>query len=136
VCWEVKAARTWNIAGWMREAESERLNSGAVVGVLVVKPTGVGDTRVGDWLAAVPGLEAADLVDVERVPWWGFRSFPVMASHLRAHRQGWPDLPPRVVFDSRRGLDAAFMLVSTVVAVLRVRGFGDQVAVEGYPTLD
>lgn len=36
---------------WLEQAEVERLNRGADIGFLVVKPTGIGYEHVGDWHA-------------------------------------------------------------------------------------
>lgn len=57
LCVEVKSAARICIPEWMRETEAERVNAGADYGFLVVKPRGVGDTRVGKWAALLP-LEA------------------------------------------------------------------------------
>jgi hypothetical protein len=38
----------------MHETEAERVNAAATFGVLVVKPRGLGVTRVGDWWACLP----------------------------------------------------------------------------------
>src|SRR5881392_1526987 len=46
VVWEVKAGARLEIPRWLAETETERLNDNAAVGLLVVKPKGVGDTRV------------------------------------------------------------------------------------------
>lgn len=49
VVWEVKAGSRLEIPRWLGETESERINDGADVGLLVVKPRGVGEARVSDW---------------------------------------------------------------------------------------
>lgn len=52
ICWEVKyAGGAIKMSAWMAETEQETINSGADVGVLVIKPPGIGMTRVGKWLA-------------------------------------------------------------------------------------
>jgi hypothetical protein len=38
----------------MHETEAERVNAAATFGVLVVKPRGLGVTRVGDWWGCLP----------------------------------------------------------------------------------
>jgi hydrogenase maturation factor len=50
---EVKNQRTYKIHEWMRETEIERVNAGADLGVLVIKPNGVGVSRVKDWFAVI-----------------------------------------------------------------------------------
>lgn len=46
---EVKNDKSLDIPGWLRETETERLNANAKVAFLVVKPPGIGRTRVGMW---------------------------------------------------------------------------------------
>lgn len=55
VCWEVKATRQSNfsVAGFLREAEVERVNAKAEFGVVVVKGPGFGSRSVGQWLAVM-----------------------------------------------------------------------------------
>jgi hypothetical protein len=53
ICVEVKNCATYDLPGWMRETEAERWAAGADVGALVVKPRGVGATRVGEWWAVL-----------------------------------------------------------------------------------
>jgi hypothetical protein len=52
--WEQKNAARLDLPGWLRETEAERVNAGADYGVLVVKPKGYGDTRIGEWPAVMP----------------------------------------------------------------------------------
>lgn len=54
VAWEVRNRRTVELPKGLRDAEQVRGNSGADVGVLVVKPVGVGDTRIAEWAAVLP----------------------------------------------------------------------------------
>lgn len=51
---EVKNHKTYAWSTWMHETEAERVNAAATLGVLVVKPRGLGVTRVGDWWACLP----------------------------------------------------------------------------------
>ena len=51
---EVKNQKTYQFTEWMRETETERVNAGAKFGVLIVKPRGVGESRVGEWWACMP----------------------------------------------------------------------------------
>jgi riboflavin synthase alpha subunit len=51
---EVKNHKTYAWSTWMHETEAERVNAAATFGVLVVKPRGLGVTRVGDWWACLP----------------------------------------------------------------------------------
>lgn len=50
---EVKNQRTYKIQEWMRETETERINAGATLGILVIKPVGVGVANVNHWWAVV-----------------------------------------------------------------------------------
>lgn len=54
LCWEVKyAGGNIKMSEWMGETEVETANAGAAVGILVIKPPGIGMTRVGKWLAVM-----------------------------------------------------------------------------------
>lgn len=52
--WEVKAGSRLKIPEWLAQTEIERANAVADFGLLVVKPVGVGETRVGDWWSIMP----------------------------------------------------------------------------------
>jgi hypothetical protein len=51
LAWEVKSAKTLCVPAWLRETEAERVNAKADYATLVIKPTGVGGTRVGEFYA-------------------------------------------------------------------------------------
>lgn len=53
ICIEVKNCKEYTFAAWMRETETERVNARADYGILVVKPKGVGSTRVDKWWACM-----------------------------------------------------------------------------------
>lgn len=54
VCIEVKkSGKILKLAQWLRETEQERINSRSDHGILVVKPSGYGVTRTGDWWAVM-----------------------------------------------------------------------------------
>lgn len=61
ICWEIKggtAAKTASdgqVALWLAETETERINSGADVGVLVLARSGIGPANAGRWWAVTPG---------------------------------------------------------------------------------
>lgn len=63
VCIEVKAHKTYSIPAWLKELAVEKVNSKAQVGILVVKPVGVGSTNTGAWWAIMPLEQAVDLLD-------------------------------------------------------------------------
>lgn len=83
---EVKNCGRYNIPGWLREAEVERGHAGVNHSALVVKPNGVGETRMGEWWAVMP-LEQLALVHELRlsledeVHWWRAR-FPSVTKEL------------------------------------------------------
>lgn len=51
---EVKNQKSYNIKEWLKETEIERINAQASIGVLIVKPNGVGVSDVDKWFAIVP----------------------------------------------------------------------------------
>lgn len=58
---EVKNCTKWGFPAWLRETAAEKANARASVGFLVVKPVGVGRTRIGDWLSVMYRGEWEDL---------------------------------------------------------------------------
>jgi len=50
---EVKNQRTYKIQEWMKETETERLNAQEELGVLIIKPNGMGVSKVKDWFCVV-----------------------------------------------------------------------------------
>lgn len=62
VCWESKSAVRLDLPGWLRETETERVNAGADVGVLVVKTNGYSADRAGEWAAVLPLRVAVELL--------------------------------------------------------------------------
>lgn len=69
LCWEIKAGTQCTrpterqIAEWMTETETERVNAAAEIGVLVLRRPGVGSAQAGRWdcylpLHAIVGLAA------------------------------------------------------------------------------
>lgn len=57
---EVKSCREFDLAGWCKEAEQERVNDGAQIGVVVAKKRGTTDP--GEWYAVMPFAQLADLL--------------------------------------------------------------------------
>lgn len=54
ICWESKVADAgFQLSGWLRETEIERVNSRSDWGVLVCKPKGLGAARVDMWPAVM-----------------------------------------------------------------------------------
>ena len=59
---EIKAQAKLEIPAWLRETAVETKNAKAEVGILVVKPKGVGDANVGKWWAIVELATMTDLL--------------------------------------------------------------------------
>lgn len=51
---EVKSGARLDLAGWLRETETERVNDGANIGALIVKLKGMGEAKVADWPVMLP----------------------------------------------------------------------------------
>jgi hypothetical protein len=51
---EIKNCRRYEIPRWLAETTTEGIAANAEHAVLVVKPNGVGTTRVGEWWAILP----------------------------------------------------------------------------------
>jgi hypothetical protein len=64
---EVKNQRSYKIHEWMKETEIERLNAGEELGVLVIKPNGVGVSNVDKWWAVVSLETITALIEELRV---------------------------------------------------------------------
>lgn len=60
--WEVKAGSRLKIPLWMTQTETERINAVADFGLLIVKPVGVGVTRVDEWWSIMPLGRQIDLL--------------------------------------------------------------------------
>ena len=50
---EVKNQKAYKFPEWVKETETERINAGEPIGVLVVKPNGVGVSKVDQWWCLV-----------------------------------------------------------------------------------
>lgn len=64
---EVKNQRSYKIHEWMKETEAERINAEADIGILVIKPNGVGVANVSQWWAVVSLETITRLVEELRV---------------------------------------------------------------------
>lgn len=62
VCIEIKNHGRYDFGTWMKETAAEKANAGAATAALVVKPKGVGDTRVGEWWAVLTLSDYAQLL--------------------------------------------------------------------------
>jgi hypothetical protein len=71
LAWEVKDAKVWQAAAWLRETEVERVNAKADFGILVIKTPGVGAPNAHRWLTVMDG-DCADNLRKEasvKAPW-------------------------------------------------------------------
>lgn len=59
---EVKSGARLELPAWMRETEMERINDNAAHGLLVVKPKGMGESRIGEWPVILPLSAALQLL--------------------------------------------------------------------------
>jgi len=64
---EVKNQQSYKIHEWMKETEIERINAGEELGVLVIKPNGVGVANVDKWWAVVSLDTITALIEELRV---------------------------------------------------------------------
>jgi len=51
---EIKNHASYKLPEWMRETKVEQANDNAEIGILVIKPNGVGVSNVQDWWSVVP----------------------------------------------------------------------------------
>lgn len=63
---EVKNHRTPKYRDWLRQAEEERVNAGADVGVVIHKPHGVGTGSQGEWHVVMTLDQFRALVERDR----------------------------------------------------------------------
>lgn len=69
---EVKADKSLDVAGWLKETATEKVNANAAVAFLAIKPEGVGYSRVEDWLSVMYLGDWGDLVlqaEPDHRPW-------------------------------------------------------------------
>lgn len=59
---EVKNDRSFDLSGWLQETAKEKANANAEHAFLVVKPDGVGRTRVGMWWSVMYSRDWHDLI--------------------------------------------------------------------------
>ena len=68
LCFEIKSAGFGiKMSSWLGETAEETVNSKSDFGILVVKPSGLGETRVHLWYAIMAGSEFDRLLAVERL---------------------------------------------------------------------
>lgn len=134
---EVKNCVTLKLPQWFSELGDEIANANAKHGFLIIKPSGIGRTRVGEWWAGmtVEGFaalaEEAGGVMLHPDPAWlpGHRykaELPAAIAGLAAHEEfSYVGIHPSGVDDLR------FWYVMTqlgqVVRLLRLAGYGNEV---------
>lgn len=62
VCVEIKNASVYAFPQWLTELARERIASRADTGAVVVKPRGIGETKVDQWWAVLPLETYVDLL--------------------------------------------------------------------------
>ncbi len=63
---EIKNHASYKLTEWIKETEVERNNAQASVGILVIKPKGLGVSQVDKWYAVVPLETMVTLLNGER----------------------------------------------------------------------
>jgi Holliday junction resolvase len=58
---EIKNQKSYKIHEWLKETQVEKINAEADFGILLIKPNGVGVSRVQDWWTVIP---LSDLVEL------------------------------------------------------------------------
>jgi hypothetical protein len=135
VCWEVKVAdRGYQMAGWLRETEVERLNSNADHGVLICKPKLFGARSVGSWVAGMYSVHFDNLVAratavaAHDVFDGGLVTNPRKASDISGVLLTAPNLIVHLCPPGKKdSLDFHYDFVQarTMVELLRYAGYGD-----------
>ena len=62
---ECKACKSMDVPKWLREAESERQNDNAALGVVVAKRVGVGKERMGEQLVMMTLDQFAHIIETD-----------------------------------------------------------------------
>lgn len=125
LAWEVKSAKTLCVPAWLRETEAERVNAKADYATLVIKPEGVGGTRVGQFYALMGRGFFGDMMQERPFSQWD-RTYsfdttirkiklPValdnVAFNVRAHssKYGWVYYPEFILTDLSTMCDLLFL---------------------------
>lgn len=129
---EVKDCKSWDLAGWLRETEFERMNDSANYGILIMKPPRVGLSTPGRWAAAMYYRDLYHLLSqTPEMPHWGASKVITRSgTEIESLRVGFyrhspgqlTVMRPNGVHDQER-----FYTVSTVADLLlrvRLAGFG------------
>lgn len=134
---EVKNCATIKLPQWFREVTAEKENAGAKHAFLVVKPAGIGRTRVGEWWAGMMLGDLAELLveaggpSVYEHPVWlpGHRFLADLPIHIRALSNldefGYVGIRPTGVEDLRYWY--AMTQLEQIVRLLRQAGYGSEV---------
>ena len=134
LCWEQKNCSVLKITQWLREAETERVNSKSDFGIVVSKPTGVGYARVAAWHAMMWATDLERLFGQATIP-------PHQTYYLdRTTRQGdlmfdlkvanspsTTALFPVVRYQPKKGIPRyAVMYLNQMTDLLNRAGYGTQ----------
>lgn len=136
---EVKNCATLKLPEWFRELEAEVANAGAKYGFLLIKPKGLGRTRIGHWWAGMTVgsysalHEEAGLPDLIEAPVWlpGHRYKEALPRELMA-LSNCPEFG-YVGIKTAMPTDISSWYVMTqleqIVRLLRLAGYGSEVLV-------
>ena len=132
---EVKNCATIKLPQWFREVTAEKENAGAKHAFLVVKPAGIGRTRVGQWWAGMLLGDLAELMveaggpPVVDEPVWlpGHRYLDVLPERIKdlsgLSEFGYVGIRPAGVEDLRYWY--AMTQLEQIVRLLRKAGYGN-----------
>lgn len=134
---EMKNCATIKLPQWFREVTAEKENAGAKHAFLVVKPAGIGRTRVGQWWAGMLLGDLAELLveaggpAVLDNPVWlpGHRYLDVLGDRIKdlsgMPEFGYVGIRPAGVEDLRYWY--AMTQLEQIVRLLRQAGYGSEV---------
>lgn len=132
---EFKNCATIKLPQWFREVTAEKANAGAKHAFLVVKPAGIGRTRVGQWWAGMLLGDLAELLveaggpDIVDDPVWlpGHRYLDVLGDRIKdlagMAEFGYVGIRPAGVEDLRYWY--AMTQLEQIVRLLRKAGYGN-----------
>lgn len=128
---EVKDHSTWHLASWLRETEQERVNANAEYGLLVMKPPGVGYTRVNQWAVAVYQNDPIEVVSTGLETDIFDSVLVISGNKVSEVRRDWVRNPhERLVVVQARGSEQGnwycLMTAGALIGVLRRRGYLDE----------
>lgn len=134
---EAKNCATLKLPAWFAELSAEITNANAKHGFLLIKPAGLGRTRVGQWWAGmtVEGYSALHreaglppmIAELEFLPGHRYKGeLPGRIAALRDHQEfGFVGISPTGVMD----ISSWYVMtqLEQIVGLLRLAGYGNEV---------